>query len=190
MSIRPSGLWISVSQEILSKIEQLSSWYVQQVKFDYPFSKAVQTHNVAMASSIAHFVVSMGSNGRIVSHGSISEAIAKDGKLAAEMAKEQEVLAKDAQVVDTPEEPKAKSDGKLVMSEEIAVGHVSWPACWFLPPYILGTLLILRYSQALLDRLGGELSYNVLGRVLGSDGVDGLRQHRANLVPWVLGISI
>lgn len=86
------------------------------------------THNVAMASSIAHFVVSMGSNGRIVSHGSISEAIAKDDKLAAEMAKEQEVLAKEAQVVDSPEEPKAKSDGKLVMSEEIAEGHVSWPA--------------------------------------------------------------
>ncbi|KAG1889339.1 hypothetical protein F4604DRAFT_1711826 [Suillus subluteus] len=86
------------------------------------------THNVAMASSIAHFVVSMGSNGRIVSHGSISEAIAKDNKLAAEMAKEQEVLGKEAQVVDTPEEPKAKSDGKLVMSEEIAEGHVSWPA--------------------------------------------------------------
>ncbi|KAG1757959.1 hypothetical protein EDB19DRAFT_1936472 [Suillus lakei] len=86
------------------------------------------THNVAMASSIAHFVVSMGSNGRIVSHGSISEAIAKDDKLAAEMAKEQEVLAQEAQVVDTPEEPKAKSDGKLVIAEEIAEGHVSWPA--------------------------------------------------------------
>ncbi|KAG1769620.1 hypothetical protein EDD22DRAFT_868510 [Suillus occidentalis] len=86
------------------------------------------THNVAMASSIAHFVVSMGSNGRIVSHGSISEAIAKDDKLAAEMAKEQEVLANEVQVADTPEEPKAKSDGKLVMSEEIAEGHVSWPA--------------------------------------------------------------
>jgi ABC-type multidrug transport system fused ATPase/permease subunit len=86
------------------------------------------THNVAMASSIAHFVVSMGSNGRIVSHGSISEAIAKDNKLAAEMAREQEVLTKEAQVVDTPEELKAKPDGKLVMSEEIAEGHVSWPA--------------------------------------------------------------
>ncbi|KAG1747913.1 uncharacterized protein EDB91DRAFT_1245381 [Suillus paluster] len=50
---------------------------------------------------------------------------------AAEMAKEQEVLAKEAEVVDNPEEPKAdakKSDGKLVMSEEIAEGHVSWPA--------------------------------------------------------------
>ncbi|KAG1749648.1 uncharacterized protein EDB91DRAFT_1334077 [Suillus paluster] len=89
------------------------------------------THNVAMASSVAHFVVSLGSNGRIVSQGSISEAIAKDHKFAAEMAKEQEVLAKEAEVVDNPEEPNAdakKSDGKLVMSEEIAEGHVSWPA--------------------------------------------------------------
>ncbi|KAG2113689.1 ABC transporter type 1, transmembrane domain-containing protein, partial [Suillus clintonianus] len=89
------------------------------------------THNVAMASSIAHFAVSLGSNGRIVSHGSISEAIAKDDKFAAEVAKEQEVLAKEAEVMDTLEEPKgdaAKSDGKLVMSEEIAEGHVSWPA--------------------------------------------------------------
>ncbi|KAG0697813.1 hypothetical protein DFH29DRAFT_984146 [Suillus ampliporus] len=89
------------------------------------------THNVAMASSVAHFVVSLGSNGQIVSQGSISEAIAKDDKFAAEVAKEQEVLAKEAEVVDTPEEPEAdakKSDGKLVMSEEIAVGHVSWPA--------------------------------------------------------------
>ncbi|KAG2065985.1 P-loop containing nucleoside triphosphate hydrolase protein [Suillus decipiens] len=84
------------------------------------------THNVAMASSVAHFIVSMGSDGQIVSHGSISEAMTKE--LAVEMVKEQEVSAKEAQVVNTPEEPKAKSDGKLVTSEEIAVGHISWPA--------------------------------------------------------------
>ncbi|KAG2070718.1 hypothetical protein BDR04DRAFT_1053972 [Suillus decipiens] len=84
------------------------------------------THNVAMASPVAHFIVSMGSNGQVVSHGSISEAMTKE--LAAEMVEEQEVLAKEAQVIDAPEEPKGKSGGKLVMSEEIAVGHVSWPA--------------------------------------------------------------
>jgi len=89
------------------------------------------THNVAMASSVAHYVVSLGSNGRIASQGSISEAIAQDVEFAAEVAKDQEVLEKEAEVIDTPEEPKAdakKSDGKLVMSEEIAEGHVSWPA--------------------------------------------------------------
>ncbi|KAJ8594877.1 hypothetical protein M405DRAFT_759938 [Rhizopogon salebrosus TDB-379] len=89
------------------------------------------THNVAMASSVAHYVVSLGSNGRIASQGSISEAIAKDVTFAAEVAKDQEVLEKEAEVIDTPEQTKAdakKSDGKLVMSEEIAEGHVSWPA--------------------------------------------------------------
>lgn len=99
-----------------------------------PILKHSQTHNVAMASSVAHFVVSLGANGRIISQGSISEAIAKDVKLAAEVAKEQEVLDKEAEVIDTPEEPKAdakKSEGKLVMAEEIREGHVSWPACSF-----------------------------------------------------------
>jgi len=87
-----------------------------------------------MTSSVAHFVVSLGANGRIVSQGSISEAIVKDDTFAAEAAKDQEVFDKEAEVIDGLEEPKAdtkKSDGKLVMSEEIAEGHVSWPACWF-----------------------------------------------------------
>lgn len=87
-----------------------------------------------MASAVAHFVVSLGANGRIVSQGSISEAIVKDDTFAAEVAKDQEVFDKEAEVIDGLEEPKAdakKSDGKLVMSEEIAEGHVSWPACWF-----------------------------------------------------------
>jgi hypothetical protein len=89
-----------------------------------------------MASSVAHYIVSLGANGRIASQGLISETIAKDVAFAAEVARDQEVLEKEAEVLDTPEQPKAdakKSDGKLVMSEEIAEGHVSWPACWFHP---------------------------------------------------------
>jgi hypothetical protein len=89
-----------------------------------------------MASSVAHYVVSLGANGRIASQGSISETIATDVAFAAEVARDQEVLEKEAEVIDAPEEPNpdAKmSDGKLVMSEEIAEGHVSWPACRFHP---------------------------------------------------------
>ncbi|KAH7918845.1 hypothetical protein BV22DRAFT_1100101 [Leucogyrophana mollusca] len=88
------------------------------------------THNVAMASSIAHFVVSLGSNGRIVSQGSIFDAIAKDDQLAAEVAKEQEVIEDVADAMDTEPEIKTetKVDGKLVVAEEILEGHVSWTA--------------------------------------------------------------
>ncbi|KIJ62235.1 hypothetical protein HYDPIDRAFT_176581 [Hydnomerulius pinastri MD-312] len=93
------------------------------------------THNVAMASSVAQYIVALNSNGHIVSQGSISEVIAKDDRLAAEIAKEQVVLEKEEQTIDnsvpTSEangKSNAKTDGKLVMSEEILVGRVSWPA--------------------------------------------------------------
>ncbi|KAH7912982.1 hypothetical protein BJ138DRAFT_1225912, partial [Hygrophoropsis aurantiaca] len=95
------------------------------------------THNVAMTSTISHFVVSLGSNGRIISQGSISDAIAKDGKLAEEIAREQEAIEEaidQESIVDATDEvdvqPAVVPDapGKLVVAEEILEGHISWPA--------------------------------------------------------------
>ncbi|KAH7906177.1 ABC transporter type 1, transmembrane domain-containing protein, partial [Hygrophoropsis aurantiaca] len=88
------------------------------------------THNVAMASSVAHFMVSLGANGRVVSHGSISEVIDQDDKLAAEMAEDQEIVDRESEIVeaDAPIKTEVKAGGKLVVEEEILVGTVSWPA--------------------------------------------------------------
>ncbi|KAH7915135.1 hypothetical protein BJ138DRAFT_1170143 [Hygrophoropsis aurantiaca] len=87
------------------------------------------THNIAMASPVAHYIVSFGSNGRISSKGSVSEVLARDNKLAAEMAREQAVIEKQ-DIIDEEDEVKVetKSDGKLVIAEEILEGHVSWQA--------------------------------------------------------------
>ncbi|KAJ6501692.1 hypothetical protein C8R47DRAFT_1193380 [Mycena vitilis] len=87
------------------------------------------THNVAMAKPIADYVVSMGSDGQIHSHGSISEALATDEVLAEELNKDQEVLDKKEDEVDAPP-PAAekKADGKLIVAEEVEEGHVSWHA--------------------------------------------------------------
>ncbi|OSD04422.1 multidrug resistance-associated ABC transporter [Trametes coccinea BRFM310] len=90
------------------------------------------THNVAMASPIADHVVSLGTDGRIASQGTLSKVLAKDEKLLAELSEEEKELKKaDAEVdhVDPDDEaaPK-KADGKLVVAEEIAEGRVSWPA--------------------------------------------------------------
>ncbi|CDO77193.1 hypothetical protein BN946_scf184747.g6 [Trametes cinnabarina] len=90
------------------------------------------THNVAMASPIADYVVSLGTDGRIASQGSLSQVLAKDNKLLTELSEEQEELKKadtDVDHVDPDDEaaPK-KADGKLVVAEEVAEGHVSWPA--------------------------------------------------------------
>ena len=92
----------------------------------------LQTHNVAMASPIADFVVSLGTDGRVASQGTLSKVLAKDHKLSEEVAEEREELKKaedevDAVEPDSEDAPK-KSDGKLVVAEEISEGHVSWSA--------------------------------------------------------------
>ncbi|KAJ7704723.1 hypothetical protein B0H14DRAFT_3903574 [Mycena olivaceomarginata] len=88
------------------------------------------THNVALARPIADFVVSFGSDGRMHSQGTISE-ITKRGPLATQIRKDQQVLDKAEQEVDV-EAPEAKSadtaDGKLIVAEEIQLGHVSGSA--------------------------------------------------------------
>ena len=90
-----------------------------------------QTHNVAMVSPIASFVVSLGTDGRIASQGSVSEALLKDNEVEKEMEESKDAIKKAEQEETTegnPDEAKPKSDGKLVVAEEIAEGHVSWAA--------------------------------------------------------------
>ncbi|KAJ7225905.1 P-loop containing nucleoside triphosphate hydrolase protein, partial [Mycena pura] len=83
------------------------------------------THNVAMAKPVANYVVSMGVDGHIHSHGPISEALATDDVLAEELSKDQIVLDKKTDEVDVAP-PETKADGKLIVAEEVEEGHVSW----------------------------------------------------------------
>ena len=90
-----------------------------------------QTHNVALAGPIAGFVVSMGSNGRIASQGSLAKVLASDSSLSAKLAEESKEIEKVEEQIDEakPDEPaKTGGDGKLVVEEEIAVGHIGFPA--------------------------------------------------------------
>ncbi|KAI0066584.1 hypothetical protein BV25DRAFT_1868241 [Artomyces pyxidatus] len=85
------------------------------------------THNVALASPIADYVVSLGLNGTIATRGSVSDAIAEDGRLQAELAKEVEQIAEDDKELDAedPDGAAKDADGKLVIAEEVALGRVS-----------------------------------------------------------------
>ena len=86
-----------------------------------------------MAGPIAEFVVSLGADGRLLSQGSLSMALEKDQKLSAEFAEEGNEIEKSEQEIDqdveAPIAKAKKSDGKLIVSEEISQGHVGWPAC-------------------------------------------------------------
>ncbi|TCD66627.1 hypothetical protein EIP91_001094 [Steccherinum ochraceum] len=95
------------------------------------------THNVAMTSSIADFIISMGTNGRILSQGSLSNALEMDTNLSKELNEETMQIEKIVHEVDAVEptapETSNPTDGKLIVAEEISEGHVGWVALkmWF-----------------------------------------------------------
>jgi len=88
-----------------------------------------------MTSPIADFVVSLGSDGRVLSQGTLSKALATSRTLTKGLKAEEAELRKAEEMVDAevPEIPESKS-GKLMVAEEVAEGHVSWSAREFPHP--------------------------------------------------------
>jgi hypothetical protein len=100
-----------------------------------------QTHNVALASPVAQYVVCM-DGGRVKSHGSLSDTVAADSELAhaveaEEEAREQEKneLQAEKSVLPAAESVPAPAavSGKLVAKEEIGIGHIGFDACKCIP---------------------------------------------------------
>ncbi|THH01300.1 hypothetical protein EW026_g1369 [Hermanssonia centrifuga] len=83
------------------------------------------THNVAMASPLADFVVSIGADGCIASQGSVSETLAKDSKLVEEFKHEGEAIELDENEDENEVIDSEVKDGKLIVTEEVEEGHVS-----------------------------------------------------------------
>ena len=85
---------------------------------------------MAIVSPISDFVVDVGSDGHILSQGTLSTALAHDEKLLKEVQQDAEELQRaEEELDDKPEDVNAKSSaGKLVVAEEIEEGHVGWHA--------------------------------------------------------------
>jgi len=85
-----------------------------------------------LAGPAADFVVSLGQDGRILSQGTLSEALRSNKALLKKIKTEQPEVSKADETIDdvVPEIPEGKG-GKLIAKEEIAEGHVSWSACEF-----------------------------------------------------------
>ncbi|KAJ7776222.1 P-loop containing nucleoside triphosphate hydrolase protein [Mycena metata] len=85
------------------------------------------THNIAMTSKLADFVVSVGLDGRVHGEHSVSVALLADKVLAEEASHDQVALAVAEKELDAPKEGNQTTD-KLILAEEIEIGRVSWDA--------------------------------------------------------------
>lgn len=99
------------------------------------------THNVLLCEPIAGYVISLGRDGEIVSQGTIDEALKKNASLKEEIETEADALKKEdeVKVVEGSKdaenvEDKADETGKLIVAEEMAIGHVTWASGAFYSP--------------------------------------------------------
>ncbi|KAJ7240472.1 P-loop containing nucleoside triphosphate hydrolase protein [Mycena rebaudengoi] len=88
------------------------------------------THNVALCAPISDWTISIGLNGRVLSQGSVADALEQDRVLAKEANADLHVME---QVVDAAAEAvdvnvEQKTDGKLILAEEVQLGKVKWSA--------------------------------------------------------------
>ncbi|KAF7967145.1 hypothetical protein HWV62_35674 [Athelia sp. TMB] len=119
------------------------------------------THNIAMVGPIAQFVLSLGTDGRIVSQGTISEALVLDETLAQEEASETEIVAKAVAEID-PDIEKTKPDGTLIVAENIAEGRMTWATLktFFFKtggehPFVFWAIYVgLTFSDSLVSNFG------------------------------------
>lgn len=142
-----------------------------------------------MTSALADYVVALGSNGRISSRGSVSEALEKDSDLRADVTTVNESNEKEGKVID-PEDnalPKEgdKPSGQLIAKEEIIEGRVGWDACEF-PCISLrqSCLTFALASHILLPHIWWRV---FLGHCHWRVPSFGTIQHGPGLVSWVLG---
>ncbi|KAL9711361.1 hypothetical protein Ac2012v2_005906 [Leucoagaricus gongylophorus] len=90
------------------------------------------THNIALTSGLADFIVSIGGNGTILSQGTdMSVAISQNSKLISEMKSNEETqdtreAASDHEKNPTPMD--GVPQGKLIVAEDIQQGHITWKA--------------------------------------------------------------
>ncbi|KAE9384990.1 P-loop containing nucleoside triphosphate hydrolase protein [Gymnopus androsaceus JB14] len=126
---------IILLDDVLAALDvHTSKWIVEKcLKGDLITDRTILmvTHNVALAQSVAGFVVSI-KDGRILSQGTVSEALSKDKSLASQTETEESMIEAVEEEIDgagdTSKKAADASQGKLIVAEEVQVGNVGWPA--------------------------------------------------------------
>ncbi|KAI0640447.1 P-loop containing nucleoside triphosphate hydrolase protein [Trametes meyenii] len=126
---------ILLLDDVLAALDvHTSKWIVEKcLKGDLLRGRTIilVSHNVALVGPIADFVVDVGSDGRILSQGTLASALERDSELVKEISEKREEIEKANLEVNAEKAEAAVAKppgGKLVIEEETEVGHVGWTA--------------------------------------------------------------
>ncbi|KAG8914835.1 hypothetical protein FRC00_010530 [Tulasnella sp. 408] len=151
-----SSAEIILLDDILSALDvHTSRWIVDKcLQGDLVRGRTVilVTHHVAMLAPVADFVVSISSDGRIMSQGQASDALKKDANLAAEAEGDQEIVEKREKVenLEGGGKPKdTKPAGQLIAAEEIVEGRIGLSAFNFFFGMFGGVLFWVAFMAAM-----------------------------------------
>jgi ABC-type glutathione transport system ATPase component len=107
------------------------------------------THNVVLAEQISDFVVVLGLDGRVTSQGSMSDVLKDNSRLRKRAEKQNKEAAKvKKQKKETEGNTDDNNHGKLIIKEEMGVGHIGWKA-GSSPHLFCSSLLIVLRSKTL-----------------------------------------
>ncbi|KAF8876196.1 P-loop containing nucleoside triphosphate hydrolase protein [Gymnopilus junonius] len=114
------------------------------------------THNIALLAPLADFIVTINSNGTIQARGSeIEKVLEQDSALALEVENERQKLGNAKETADDQTRKPEKS-GKLVVTEEIAQGRVTWQSINLLISALGGDHLVLFFTTWVLIIVAGQ----------------------------------
>ena len=106
-----------------------------------------QTHNVALASPIARYIVTVNIDGTV--HGQengLNDALDEDPLLAAEVEQDRQETEIAKQEIPSAVKGEAPGHGKLIVAEEIVEGSVTWKSFKLLLSGLGGNYPILFFS--------------------------------------------
>lgn len=107
----------------------------------------LKTHNIALVTPIAEFIVSIDQDGCVTSRGQhIHESLREDPELAAEAERDLEALAIGQEQVPELAHKPPPTDGKLIIAEEIEEGHVTWKSMKLFMSALGGNYPLIFYS--------------------------------------------
>ncbi|KAG8781969.1 hypothetical protein FRC12_021352 [Ceratobasidium sp. 428] len=125
---------VIILDDVLSALDvHTSRWVVDRcLKGDLIAGRTVLivTHNVAMVSEVADYMVVLGSDGRLIDQGNTAQILRISSKLRAivEEEREEEQGAEETDPADMQQSPAKDSAKKPIVKEEVAEGHVDWSA--------------------------------------------------------------